>query len=105
MATTASPTDAGRTGLAAQIKALPPNEAAALIERAQPSDAVDALLHLNPAFVQSILSEIDKGARSMSAAASLGGRDLIASASPERGCSMYCVDVSTGASLAGLARL
>lgn len=68
MATTASPTDAGRTGLAAQIKALPPNEAAALVERAQPSDAVDALLHLNPAFVQAILSEIDKGARRLIAA-------------------------------------
>jgi magnesium transporter len=69
LTTTVSPsTDAGRTGLAAQIKALPPNEAAALIERAQPADAVQALLHLNPAFVQSILAEIDKGARRLIAA-------------------------------------
>jgi len=67
--TTVSPkADAGRTGLAAQIKALAPNEAAALVERAQPADAVEALLHLNPAFVQSILGEIDKGARRLIAA-------------------------------------
>ncbi len=66
--TVTSSTDAGRTRLAAQIKALPPEEAAALIERAQPADAVDALLHLNPAFVQSILAEIDKGARRLIAA-------------------------------------
>ena len=69
MNTTVSPnSDAGRTGLAAQIKALAPNEAAAVIERAQPADAVEALLHLNPAFVQSILGEIDKGARRLIAA-------------------------------------
>ncbi len=69
MTTTISPsTDAALTGLAAQIKALPPEEAAALVERAQPSDAVDALLHLNPAFVQKIIAEIDKGARRLIAA-------------------------------------
>ncbi|HET7731019.1 MAG TPA: magnesium transporter [Usitatibacter sp.] len=66
--TTSSTAEAVRNGLAAQIKALPPNEAAAVIERAQPAAAVDALLHLNPAFVQSILSEIDKGARRLLAA-------------------------------------
>jgi magnesium transporter len=66
---TVSPSgEIARTGLAAQIKSLPPNEAAALVERAQPAEAVDALLHLNPAFVQSILGEIDKGARRLIAA-------------------------------------
>jgi magnesium transporter len=61
------------SALAEQIRALPPNEAAALIERAVPSEAVEALLKLNPAIVQSILSELDKGPR----------RFLAASAPPE----------------------
>ncbi len=61
------------SALAEQIRALPPNEAAALIERAIPSEAVEALLKLNPAIVQSILSELDKGPR----------RFLAASAPPE----------------------
>jgi magnesium transporter len=49
------------------------NEAAALIERAVPAEAVDALLQLNPAIVQSILAELEKGPR----------RFLMASAPPE----------------------
>ncbi|MEO7158808.1 MAG: CBS domain-containing protein, partial [Vicinamibacterales bacterium] len=49
--------------LAAQIKALPSNEAAAVLERTPPGEAVDALLALNPAFVQSILADMDTGAR------------------------------------------
>ena len=61
------------SSLASQIRALPPDEAAALIERAVPSEAVEALLKLNPAIVQSILSELDKGPR----------RFLAASAPPE----------------------
>src|SRR5258706_1259002 len=61
------------SALAEQIRALPPNEAAALIERAIPSEAVEALLKLNPGIVQSILSELDKGPR----------RFLAASAPPE----------------------
>ena len=61
------------SALAEQIRALPPNEAAALIERAVPSDAVEALLKLNPAIVQSILNELDKGPR----------RFIAASAPPE----------------------
>lgn len=51
------------SSLAAQIKALPSNEAAAVLERTSPADAVEALTSLNPAFVQSILSDMDTGAR------------------------------------------
>ena len=58
----------GRSALAAQVKSLPPNEAAAVIERAQPSEAVEALQTLNPALVQAILAELDKGARRLIAA-------------------------------------
>src|SRR5690606_15384888 len=47
---------------------LPPNEAAAVIERAQPAEAVEALQALNPAFVQAILAQLDKGARRLIAA-------------------------------------
>jgi len=61
--------------LAAQIRLLPSNEAAALIERAVPAEAVEALLQLNPAIVQSILRELDAGPR----------RFLTASAAPEVG--------------------
>ena len=71
MTTTASPTvDAGRgrSALATQVKSLPPEEAAAVLERSQPLEAVDALLQLNPAIVQSILAELDKGARRLIAA-------------------------------------
>ena len=57
-----------RSALAALIKSLPPGEAAALIERSQPQDAVEALLRLNPAMVQAILAETDKGARRLIAA-------------------------------------
>jgi magnesium transporter len=51
------------TALAAQIRALPPNEAAALIERTVPTEAVEALMQLNPALVQNILKEMEKGPR------------------------------------------
>ena len=70
MTTAAKPTvDPGhRSPLAAQVKALPPNEAAAVIERAQPAQAAEALQELNPAIVQSILAELDKGARRLIAA-------------------------------------
>jgi magnesium transporter len=61
------------SSLAAQIRALPPNEAAALIERVVPGEAVQALLQLNPAIVQSILKEMDKAPR----------RFITASAPPE----------------------
>ncbi|HUQ27745.1 MAG TPA: magnesium transporter [Usitatibacter sp.] len=61
------------TLLAAQIRALPPNEAAALIERTVPGEAVEALMQLNPAIVQDILAQLDKGPR----------RFLVASAPPE----------------------
>jgi magnesium transporter len=61
------------SALAEQIRALPPNEAAAVIERAVPSEAVEALLKLNPAIVQAILNELDKAPR----------RFLAASAPPE----------------------
>jgi len=51
------------TALAAQIRSLPPNEAAALIERTVPTEAVEALMQLNPALVQNILKEMEKGPR------------------------------------------
>jgi magnesium transporter len=57
-----------RSALALQIRALPPEEAAAVIERAQPAQAVEALQELNPAIVQSILAQLDKGARRLIAA-------------------------------------
>jgi len=62
-----------RASLASQIRALPPPEAAALIERAVPADAVEALLQLNPAMVQPILRELEPAQR----------RFLAASAPPE----------------------
>lgn len=65
---TAAETQPGRSALAAQVKSLPPNEAAAVIERAQPAEAVEALQALNPAFVQAILAQLDKGARRLIAA-------------------------------------
>lgn len=54
---------AERPSLAAQIKALPSNEAAAVLERTSPTEAVDVLTSLNPAFVQSILGDMEAGAR------------------------------------------
>ena len=57
-----------RSALATQVKALPLDEAAAVIERAQPSQAAEALQELNPAIVQSILAHLDKGARRLIAA-------------------------------------
>jgi magnesium transporter len=61
------------SALAGQIRSLPPNEAAALIERAVPSEAVEALLQVNPAIVQAILAQLEKGPR----------RFITASAPPE----------------------
>ncbi len=61
------------SSLASQIRALPPNEAAALVERAVPAEAVEALLQLNPAIVQDILRELESGPR----------RFITASAPPE----------------------
>ena len=61
------------SSLASQIRSLPPNEAAALVERAVPSEAVAALLQLNPAIVQDILRQLEAGPR----------RFLTASAPPE----------------------
>ena len=54
---------AERYALASQIKALPPNEASAMLERTQPQEAIEALMLVNPAIVQSILAEMDTGAR------------------------------------------
>ncbi len=62
-----------RPTLAAQIRSLPPQEAAALVERAVPGEAVEALLQLNPAIVLAILRQLDPGPR----------RFLTASAPPE----------------------
>jgi magnesium transporter len=52
-----------RHSLAAQIRALPPREAAALVERAVPAEAVEALLKLNPALAGQILRELEPGPR------------------------------------------
>jgi magnesium transporter len=52
-----------RHSLAAQIRALPPREAAALVERAVPAEAVEALLKLNPALAGQILRELESGPR------------------------------------------
>jgi len=57
-----------RAALAERIRALPPREAAALVERALPEDAVHALLQVNPAIVQGILRELDSGPRRFLAA-------------------------------------
>jgi magnesium transporter len=57
--------------LAAQIRPLPPREAAAVVERAPPGQVVEAFLQLNPAIVQKILAELEKGTQ-----------DLIASSAP-----------------------
>ncbi len=54
--------------LAARVRELPNHEAAALIERAVPSQAVEALAQMNPAIVQSILAEMEPGARRLLAA-------------------------------------
>ena len=51
------------SALATQIRSLPPAEAAAMVERAQPAHVVEAFLQLNPAFVQSILAEMEPAAR------------------------------------------
>ena len=48
-----------RSALAARLRSLPPEEAAALLERAQPAEAVEALLELNPAIVQGILQHVE----------------------------------------------
>ena len=56
---------ANRSALAAQLKALPAEEAGALLERTQPQEAAEALQELNPAMVQRILAGLDKGARSL----------------------------------------
>jgi magnesium transporter len=62
-----------RQSAAAQMKSLPPNEAAALLERVQAPEAVETLMLLNPAFVQSILAQMESGARDL----------IISSAPPE----------------------
>ncbi len=67
--TTKAAIDSGqRSALAMQIRSLSADEAAAVIERAQPAQAAEALQELNPAIVQSILAQLDKGARRLIAA-------------------------------------
>jgi magnesium transporter len=51
--------------LASQIRSLPAREAAAVVERAQPAQVVEAFLQLNPAIVQGILAEIDASSRGL----------------------------------------
>jgi magnesium transporter len=62
-----------RPSLASQIRSLPANEAAALIERTPPAEAVQALQQVNPGIVARILREMETGQR----------RFLTASAPPE----------------------
>lgn len=64
----AEPANRERSTLAAQMKSLAPQEAAAMIERMPPAQAVEAMMELNPAMVQSILAELDRGARRLIAA-------------------------------------
>jgi magnesium transporter len=66
-ATTDRPADplTQRSALAAQLKALPPEEASALLERTLPAQAAEALQDLNPSRAAAILAEVDKGARSL----------------------------------------
>jgi magnesium transporter len=54
--------------LAARIRELPNHEAAALLERMVPAQAIEALAQMNPAIVQSILAEMETGARRLLAA-------------------------------------
>ena len=61
-----------RSALASQLKALPPEEAGALLERTQPGEAAEALQELNPAIAAAILAELDKGARSLIASSAPG---------------------------------
>jgi magnesium transporter len=71
--TTTQYIEAPRSGLAGQIKSLPPPEAAALIERAPATEAVEALLSINPGLVQAILAEVEQGARRMIVASAPSG--------------------------------
>jgi magnesium transporter len=61
------------SALASHIRSLPANEAAAMIERAPPAEAVQALQELNPGIVAAILRELEAGPR----------RFITASAPPE----------------------
>jgi magnesium transporter len=54
--------------LASRIRELPTHEAAALLERTVPAEAVEALQQLNPAIAAGILAEMEKGARRLLAA-------------------------------------
>jgi len=65
--------EAPRSALAAQVKSLPPHEAAALIERAPANEAVEALLAINPGLVQEILALVEQGARRMIVASAPAG--------------------------------
>ena len=58
--------------LAAQIRYLPAREAAAVIERSPPAQAVEALLQINPAIVQTILAEMDASSRALIAGSAPG---------------------------------
>jgi len=58
-------TNVQRSVLASQLKALPAEEAGALLERIQPQQAAEALQDLNPSMAAAILAEVDKGARSL----------------------------------------
>ena len=54
--------------LAAQLRSLPVREAAAVVERSPPAQAVEALLQINPAIVQGILAETEEASRALIAA-------------------------------------
>src|SRR5690349_7128503 len=54
--------------LATRLRELPLHEAAALIERTVPTEAVEALQQLNPAIVAGIIAEVETGSRRLLAA-------------------------------------
>ncbi len=66
-----------RAALAERIRSLPAREAAALVERALPEDAVDALLQMNPAIAQGILRELDSGPRRFLSASAPAVRGMV----------------------------
>jgi magnesium transporter len=54
--------------LAVRVRELPTHEAAALLERVVPPQAIEALSQMNPAIAQSILAQMEPGARRLLAA-------------------------------------
>ncbi len=58
-----SPASFARAAFVAELKAHPPNEAAALLVAAPAANAAEALTELNPAFVQDVLAQLTNSQR------------------------------------------